>query len=142
MSYTPPNSGYSSQPQSQQQFGAAYGAQPGYMPPATDERKGSGVGMASFIIAIIVGIGEFIMVVIAGMMASAPGGMNEEAPATVALGLLLLAGLALALVGAVLGLVSIMQRDRKKIFGILGLIFNAAILAVVLLLMVVGLASK
>jgi hypothetical protein len=89
----------------------------------------------------IVGLGELVLVVIAGVMESSnPGGMDDKDPKVAVLGLLLLGGLFLALVGAILGVVGLFDPNRKKLFAILGLIFNGLILGLVLLLLVIGLA--
>ncbi|HEX8201349.1 MAG TPA: hypothetical protein VF590_12745, partial [Isosphaeraceae bacterium] len=36
----------------------------------------SGLGIASFVLALVVGLGEFVLVGVAGYMAARPGGMN------------------------------------------------------------------
>ena len=102
--------------------------------------KHSGFGIASFAIGILSGLAEFAMVVIAGVMeASTPGGVNEEAPAVILLGLCLIGG-GLALLGIVLGIVGLVQANRSKIFAVLGLVFNALVILGVIGLMIVGIA--
>ena len=105
------------------------------------EFRHSGLGIASFIGAIIAGVGEFILVMIAGVIeVSTPGGMNEESPQAVILGLLMIAGLFLAMVGIGLGIAGLIQRECKKIFAILGLVFNLMIIFGVVGLFIIGLA--
>ena len=108
------------------------------------EPKHSGMGMASLAIGVIVGIMEMALVVIAGVMSAkaGPRGMDEKAPATIALGLLLLGGLLLALLGAALGVAGCLQPNRKRLFAILGLSINGLILLIVVGLMLIGLMVK
>lgn len=57
---------------------------------APNERpmKHSGIGIASFAMSLGILIVTFILVVVAGVMeASTPGGINEESPAAIMLGL-------------------------------------------------------
>ncbi|HEX8198986.1 MAG TPA: hypothetical protein VF590_00760, partial [Isosphaeraceae bacterium] len=64
--------------------------------------------------------------------------MNPQDPMAVVLGLLMIGGLMLAALGAVLGLASLFQRGRRRVFGVLGLIFNGLILLGVLGLILIG----
>ena len=81
------------------------------------------------------------MVAIAGLMeASNPGGMDETSPEAMIVGLCLFAGVGLALMGGTLGLIALVQPNRKKVFGILGLIFNAFVVLGVVGLIVIGLS--
>ncbi len=103
--------------------------------------KHSGIGIASFVIAIGVGCAEFILIAIAGIMeATTPGGMDEESPQAIMVGLGILAGLALCLPGIGLGFAGVVVKGRKKLFAILGLVFNCSILACVTALLLFGLA--
>jgi hypothetical protein len=118
-------------------------AYPYASPQMVPEAAHSKVGIASFVMGLLVGLGELVLVVIAGVMeTSTPGGMNDKDPKVAILGLLLLGGLFLALVGAILGVVGLFERNRKKLFAVLGLIFNGLILGLVVLLMIVGLAMQ
>jgi hypothetical protein len=89
------------------------------------EQKHSGLGIASFIISIPVGILIFLTITIAGVMeVSTPGGLNEESPKAVLLGMLLLGCFFLELSAIGLGIGGLLQKDRKKVFSILGLSFS------------------
>jgi hypothetical protein len=102
--------------------------------------KHSGLGIASFIISIFLGIFDFFLVVIAGVVeATSPGGMDEKSAIAVVLGLLLFLGFGLSLVGIGLGIAGLIQKNRKKLFSVLGFIFNLAVVLVVLGIMVLGL---
>jgi hypothetical protein len=100
--------------------------------------QASGAGTASFIIALIAGLGLLVTIAILGVMAiHAPNQqLDEKAPEVIALGSFILIGMGAALVGVILGFVNISQANRKKTFGIIGLIINGCILLGTLGLMV------
>jgi hypothetical protein len=114
------------------------------MAPAPIRKKQSGLGITSFVMSLVVGVGEFVLIAIAGIMtASSPGGrMDSKSPEAIVLGLLLLAGMGVAVLGLILGIVALFTPDRGKIFAWLGVAFNGAILLGVMALMVIGLMMK
>jgi hypothetical protein len=102
--------------------------------------KHSGFGIASFLIAIAVGLFEFTIFVVAGVLeASQPGGMDENSPEAVLLGLAMFGGVMAAAFGGALAIAGLCQAHRSKVFAILGLILNAAVGLGVLGLIVIGL---
>jgi hypothetical protein len=106
-----------------------------------EEQKHSGIGIASFITSIVSGILIFLLIVIAGVMeASTPGGMDEESASAVVVGLFLFAFLGLALVALALGIGGLFQKERKKIFAILGAVFSAVALLATIFIILLGLA--
>ena len=106
----------------------------------TSPIKQSGLGIASLIISILAGGAEFILIVTAAIMEGASdGGMDEEAIGTILLGLLLIGGCLLAFVGLSLGIAGLLQKGRKKVFPVLGTVFNAMILLGVVGLILIGL---
>jgi len=106
-----------------------------------DLLKHSGLGVASFILSIAIGVFDFLVVALAGLMeASTPGGMDEESVIAIIIGLFILGGLAANLAGMGLGIAGLAQRDRKKVFSVLGLAFNTAIVSGIIGLMVIGAA--
>ena len=110
---------------------------------AAAELKHSGLGIASFILSLIAGVEIFTMVVIAGVMAAqSPAGIDEHSPEAIIVGSFLCGGAALLLVGLGLGIAGVLQRNRKKIFGILGLVFNALIVIGLLTLFAIGIAMR
>ncbi len=130
---------------SQWQQPPQYGQQqqwPMHYPQTQGPLKHSGFGISSFIISLASGLLAFAMVVVAGIMESrTPGGMDEESPEAMVVGLgIILAGL-LAVLGAVLGIVGCTLPNRNKIFAILGAIFNALVVLGLLGLIVLGLAA-
>ncbi len=85
----------------------------------------SGVGIASFVISLVAGLLLVIMIgVCSYLVASRHGEVNEESPEAVAVGLTMLGSLFAELVALVLGIIGLAQRDRKKIFAILGTVFS------------------
>lgn len=100
----------------------------------TEPLKHSSLGIASFIIGIITGIMEFVCIIASAMLVTT----NPESAAMVVVGLLLLAGIIFALVGIGLGIGGLVQKKRKKVFSIIGLILNAFTFIAVVGLMIIG----
>ena len=108
-----------------------------------EEQKHSRLGIASFITSIVSGILIFIVIVIAGVIeASTPGGMDEESAGAAMVGFAAIALLNAELVALGLGIAGLLQKERKKIFAILGVVFSAGTFVLVILLMILGLAME
>ena len=104
------------------------------------QKKHSGLGIASLVLAIVLGITAFSLVVIAGVMAGANAeGMDEESAAAIILGLSIFAVIGLNFVGFALGVAGLFQRDRLKVFAILGTLFNGMVIAGMIGLIIIGL---
>ena len=94
-----------------------------------EEQKHSGLGVASFVTSLISGVVIFLLLAVAGVMeASTPGGISEDSLSAMVVGLILLLFLGVALVALGLGIAGLLQKNRKKIFALLGSIFSAATL--------------
>lgn len=105
-----------------------------------EDRKHSGLGIASFTTSIVSSVLIIFLFTIAGAMeASAPGGIDEESPEAVFLGLSILTFLFTSLVALGLGIGGLADRERKKIFATLGAIFSAATITGTIFLMILGL---
>ncbi|MFF2480647.1 hypothetical protein [Paenibacillus sp. NPDC058071] len=114
--------------------------------------KHSGVGIASFVLAIIsvlLGIAGIILSIsFAGQVANDPGFMdsmtqsNGEVPegflALASAGLTMIIGIGCSFIGLILGIVSVASRNRRKVFGIIGLILNGLIVLGMGGLMLIG----
>jgi len=101
----------------------------------------SGVGVASFITALIAAVGLGAMIAWAVALAAETGGeIDENSPKAMALGCAFLAGLGLALLAAVLGLVGVLQKGVRKVFAILGLAIGGGMLLLTGLLVLLGMA--
>lgn len=104
--------------------------------------KHSGLGIASFVLALLSGLMIVVVVVIAGVIeASTPGGMDEQSGEAIAIGLSLFAFLGGALVSLGLGVAGLIQGGRKKLFAVLGTVFSGLALLFTLALFVIGLMA-
>ena len=103
----------------------------------------SGLGIGSFIVGILVGLFEFMVIILAGLAeASTEGGLNEDSPEAFMIGVGVLAGFFLAFIGLGLGVAAFFQADRNKVFAILGTIFNGTVVLGLMALIVLGLAME
>lgn len=113
------------------------------LPPVRNRRleaPHSGLGIASFIISLLGGLTAFVTVVLAGLMASGPRGMDENSPEAFAVGCTIFGVIGLILVGLALGVAGLFQQERKKVFAVLGVVFNALVVVFICGIMAVGLA--
>jgi hypothetical protein len=121
-------------------FAYPYSAAAGYPPPSL---RHSGVGIASVIIAVLSVVG--LMATLIGaviLVANDPSVFeNEQAPATIAVGLSVIACMLLSLVGAALGIGGLAQRGRKRAVPAIGLSVNALIVLLMLGLIALGMAA-
>jgi hypothetical protein len=104
--------------------------------------KHSGFGIASFVIVLAAGALEFVLVVIAGILETmTPGGMDENSPIAILLGLVMIGGLLVDLLGILLGIVGLCQRDRKKPFAGLGVVTGLLVLVGLVAVIVIGIIA-
>ncbi len=111
-------------------------------PPPGGPFSQSGLGVASLVISIIVGITMFATIVGATIMVADQVNqpMNDDDPRAIVLGLLILGGIGVALVGLVLGILGAMQPNTSPICAIIGIVFNGLILLAVGGMMCFGMA--
>lgn len=110
--------------------------------PVLMEQKHSGLGIASFILSLVCGLMIFVLFVVAGVIeVSTPGGMDEESAAAIIIGLLIFLDFFILLVAIGLGIGGLIQKERKRLFAILGLVFSIGILFTTMLLMLIGLTA-
>ncbi|WP_312239029.1 hypothetical protein [Stenotrophomonas sp.] len=103
------------------------------------QHRHAGLGIASFILSLGGGALLFLLIVVAGYAEmSTPGGLDESAPSTMLLGLAILGAGVLEVVAVALGIAGLLQRDRRTLFAILGLVCAAGILLGTAGLMVLG----
>src|SRR5262249_29478047 len=99
----------------------------------------SGAGIASCVVAACAFVFLVALFVVAGLIAMRHGGdVDEESPEAFVLDALLLLDVVVVLVGLVLGIVGVATRDRKKLFGGIGLGVNAVLLLVLLAIFVIA----
>ncbi|MDF9827280.1 hypothetical protein M2103_001990 [Ereboglobus sp. PH5-5] len=111
-------------------------------PAPASRQSHSGLGIASFVLSIISGMALFCVVLAAGVIeSSTPGGMDESSPQAMVVGLFLFAFMGLALLAAGLGVGGLCQKNRRKIFAILGVAFSGAAIVLVMGLMIFGLMA-
>jgi hypothetical protein len=100
--------------------------------------KHSGIGIASFIISLVIGIFFVILFLGAGFIGIAsPETMYNES-VMILIGLFAILGLFVCLTGIGLGIGGLFQKKRKKVFAALGLIFNVLVLFGVIFLIILG----
>ena len=75
---------------------------------------------------------------IAGLMASRPGGVNEESPEAIGFGLAVIAALLAELLAIGFGIAGLCQRNRKKVFAVMGVCIGAVTLLGVIGLFIIG----
>ena len=102
-----------------------------------DKLKHTGLGIASFIIVSISIIIILTIIVIGGMMeASTPGILEDETSMeAMILGLFGIISFFGLLVAFGLGIAGLFQKDRNKIFAILGIIFSIVIIIFIIFIM-------
>jgi len=100
--------------------------------------KHSGLGIASFVTSLTTGVVMFVLIVIAGIMATAPGGFDETSPLAILLGMAIITLMLISLISIGLGIGGWLQKDRKSIFAILGVVIGTLTVAGTGILMIIG----
>ena len=101
----------------------------------------SGLGIASLILSIVSALAIFLLVVLAGVVeSSTPGGMDENSPEAMLIGLLLFAFIGAALLGLGLGIGGLVQQNRNKTLAIVGTVLSAVTLVGSMSIILLGLA--
>ena len=101
----------------------------------------SGLGIASFIISIAAGIGMFILVAAAGIMETVmPGGVDEESAVAAVLGLLVIGSIMVQMGALALGISGLFQKDKYKVFAVLGVVFSSLSIFGIIGLIIIGIA--
>ena len=98
----------------------------------------SGMGIASLALSLLSGLGLLLIFVVAGLAESQPRGLDENSPAAVVLGLIMVLLTIVQLLALGLGIAAVVQPARNKTFGVLGLVFSCACLLGSWLLMLIG----
>ncbi len=105
------------------------------------EKKHSGPGIASFITSIVSGLLLFVLFVIAGMIeVSTPGGMDEHSAEAIIIGFIIIFLVLTSLIALGLGIGGLCQKERKKIFAILGTTISTLMILGTLALIAIGAA--
>ncbi|MGN7760963.1 hypothetical protein [Paenibacillus sp. 22594] len=101
--------------------------------------KHSGPGIASFVIALITLAGYIITFVVVGVNASSVTGgsdsfITNSAESIFYLGMSVLVLAAVNVIGAVIGIVGLTLRKRRRFFAVIGTIINGVILLLFMLM--------
>lgn len=88
----------------------------------------SGFGVASFVIALVTGIGAFFSIAIAAFLGIKNGPIPKNDPTAVLIGLVIIGSGVLSLIGLVLGIVGVCQSNRRVVFAMLGTVLNVFII--------------
>ncbi|MDR2981701.1 MAG: hypothetical protein LBV12_05585 [Puniceicoccales bacterium] len=104
------------------------------------ETKHSGFGIASFTLAILIGIGIFFIIGFAGiLMAINPNFLEDDQSASsILVGLFIIGFLAIDVIAFSLGVAGCCLPNRKKVFAILGTIFSLLIPLGMIILAIIG----
>ncbi|QWT22361.1 hypothetical protein KPL74_10250 [Bacillus sp. NP157] len=99
----------------------------------------SGLGIASFVIALLSGAAVLGGIVLSALLVEA-GNSAEHMPLFGLIGLILVFFLLLALAGVVMSLVALRRQDRRRTFAAIGLGLNVFILLGTGIMMMIGTA--
>jgi hypothetical protein len=99
----------------------------------------SGFGIASFAISLGCSLVVFLAIVFAGIIGVVKGGATDRnSPVTIAFGLMIMfCGLGY-FIGLALGIAGVMDKHRKKIFAVLGIVINILGLSLLAGLIILG----
>jgi hypothetical protein len=105
-------------------------------------RGHSPIGVVSFVLALLAGLGLLGIIIGAAVMAA--GGrteLDEESPQAMVIGLVFVLSLFGSFIGLGFGIGGLFQRDRKRVFTVLGLCGNALLLLGTAGLIALGMAA-
>lgn len=102
-------------------------------------QKHSGLGIVSFSMSIGVGFLMLVVFVVAGLLSAGRVHHGQTYPGQMAIGFAAIFLLGLDVIAVGLGIAAVCQKDRKRLFGILGLVFSAATVLGTIGLMIIGL---
>jgi hypothetical protein len=103
------------------------------------EEKHSSLGMASFGISIAVGCLTLAMFVIASLLNAGRIQQGQSYPGQTVVGFVILFLMAADIAAAGLGIAAICQTGRKRLFGLLGLVFSSITILGTFGLVIIGL---
>jgi hypothetical protein len=93
------------------------------------KQKHSGFGMSSFIICCTVFVLQTLLLVFSVVKSlTDPEWFNYETPGTAIFGLCSMLAILLIFVGLGLGIAGLIEKRRKKVFAVLGVVFNSVLL--------------
>jgi hypothetical protein len=109
---------------------------------ALDSPQHSRVGVASFVIALLLGGLEVALFVFVGFVAaSTPEGVNDDSPLVMAVGVGACLGFLMHSLGLILGIIGLAQSRQRRVFALLGTLLNGLVLVGTGLLVFTGAAA-
>ncbi|MBH5318546.1 hypothetical protein I6N90_12095 [Paenibacillus sp. GSMTC-2017] len=116
-------------------------------------KKHSGLGIASFILALLSIVCYIASVALIGSSSSEiiNGGLNYQTeqevldselfPMLAGAGLAIIAAIGLGFIGLILGIIGACMKNRKKLFSVLGIVLNVVFPVIILVLLLLGAAA-
>ncbi len=109
---------------------------------AEQQKKHSGLGIASLVIAILAGGFELITIIIAGILETAsPTGIRADSLTAMLIGIAMFMGMGLSCFGLGLAVGGWVDKSRKRIFATVGFIANCVDIMGTLGLILLGLVA-
>lgn len=106
-------------------------------PPALPREGHSKLGIASFVTAIVGGLSFFILCGSLGYMEmNTPGGVDQTSKAVMLMGLGLILTIFILLISLSLGIAGFIQKKRKRIISVLGVVFSFFMLLVLSIIII------
>ena len=108
-------------------------------PPALPREGHSKLAVASFVTAIVGGLLFLTLGVSIGYMElNTPGGIDETSKAVILMGFGIILALFVLLISLGLGISGLIQKERKRVFSILGVIFSSVVIFILLIAIILG----
>ena len=104
------------------------------------EQRNSRYGTASLVLATAATLLMFILVIVAGVMQNTHG-IDPNSTSSMMGGLAMLFCMFLDLIAVVIGVIALFQKDRKKLFAVLGIVIVGLTLLGGIGLVLLGLAA-
>ncbi len=108
---------------------------------AGTDLKHSGLGVASFVLALVAAVGLIVLIIAASAISAGPNGLDPRSAGAITIGLLIFVCLFMALIGLGLGIAGIVQKRYRRLFAIIGTAINGLLILGVLALMMIGMAE-
>ena len=103
------------------------------------EQKHSGFGIASFAVGVVMAVVEMFAFIVATVLTSSARSLSTSGnPGLIIVGVFILGGIVFLLIGIMLGIAGLFQRDRKKSFPILGILVNLLVILAVVGIQLIG----
>ncbi len=110
--------------------------------PQFSAQKQSGLGIASFVLAMLAGGGILGAILLAGVLAANdPAAVQENQGLIILIGLAVMAMGGLSFIGLALGIAGLFWPERLRLMAILGVLFNFLVITGIGGLMVIGMIA-